>query len=56
MDQRARCKGLQGEVSNNYVLGLWAIVIIVQVLGKYMIVKSLDPWGKGHTYHVQASC
>ena len=30
-------------VPNNLVLGIWAIVIIVQVLGKYMIIRYLDP-------------
>ena len=28
---------------NNYVLGIWVIVITVQVLGKYMIIGCLDP-------------
>ena len=28
---------------NNWVLGIWVIVIEVQVLGKYMIIKYLDP-------------
>ena len=27
---------------NNLVLGFWAIVILVQVLGKYMIIGYLD--------------
>ena len=30
---------------NNWVLGIWAIVIIVQILGKYMIIGYLDPLG-----------
>ena len=30
-------------VPNNQVLGIWAIVVIVQVLGKYMIIRYLDP-------------
>ena len=30
-------------VPNNLVLGFWVIVIIVQVLGKYMIIRYLDP-------------
>ena len=30
-------------VPNNLVLGIWVIVIIVQVLGKYMIIRYLDP-------------
>ena len=29
----------------NQVLGIWIIVIIVQVLGKYLIIWYLDPWG-----------
>ena len=28
---------------NNWVLGMWAIVVIVQVLGKSMILRYLDP-------------
>ena len=31
------------QVPNNWVLGFWVIVIIVQVLGKYMIIRYLDP-------------
>ena len=31
------------QVPNNVVLGFWVIVIIVQVLGKYMIIRYLDP-------------
>ena len=34
---------LRVHVPNNWVLGFWVIVIIVQVLGKYMIIKCLDP-------------
>ena len=30
-------------VPNNKVLGIWVIGIIVQVLGKYMIIGYLDP-------------
>ena len=32
-------------VPNNQVLGFWVIVIVVQVLGKYMIIRYLDPKG-----------
>ena len=32
-------------VPNNEVLGFWVIVVIVQVLGKYMIIRYLDPEG-----------
>ena len=32
-------------VHNNLVLGIWVIVIIVQVLGKYMIIGYVDPQG-----------
>ena len=28
---------------NNWVLRVWVIVIVVQVLGKYMIIRYLDP-------------
>ena len=31
------------QVLNNLVLGFWIIVIIVQVLGKHMIIRYLDP-------------
>ena len=30
-------------IPNTWVLGIWVIVIIVQVLGKYMILRYLDP-------------
>ena len=30
-------------VLNNQVLGIWVLLIIVQVLGKYMIIRYLDP-------------
>ena len=33
-------------VSNNQVLGIWVLVIMVQVLGKYMTIRYLDPQGK----------
>ena len=33
------------QVPNNLVLGFWAIVIIMQVLGEYMIIRYLDPQG-----------
>ena len=33
-------------VPNNWVLGIWVILIIVQVLGKYMIIRYLDPYKK----------
>ena len=31
------------QVPNNWVLGIWVLVIIVQVWGKYMIIGHLDP-------------
>ena len=31
------------QVPHNQVLGFWVIVILVQVLGKYMIIRYLDP-------------
>ena len=34
---------LRVHVPNNQVLGFWVIVIIVQVLGKYIIIGYLDP-------------
>ena len=33
------------QVLNNLVLGFWVIVNIVQVLGKHMIIRYLDPQG-----------
>ena len=30
-------------VPNNWVLGFWVVVIMVQVLGKYMTIGYLDP-------------
>ena len=33
-------------VPNNLILWIWGMVIIVQVLGKYMIIRYLDPEGK----------
>ena len=30
-------------VPNNWVLRIWVIVITVQVLGKYMIIRYSDP-------------
>ena len=32
------------QVPNNLVLGCWVIGMIVQVLGKYVIIRYLDPW------------
>ena len=34
-------------VPNNLVPGIWVIVIVVQVLSKYMIIRYLDPEGIG---------
>ena len=31
-------------VPNNWVLRIWVIAIVVQVLGKYMIIGYLDPY------------
>ena len=31
------------QVPNNLVLGFWVIVILVQGLGKYVIIRYLDP-------------
>ena len=33
-------------VPNNLVLGFWVMVVIVQVLGRYMIIRYLDHQGK----------
>ena len=37
---------LRVQVPNNYVLGIWVIVIIAQTLGKHMIIGYLDAQGK----------
>ena len=34
---------LRVHVPNNWVLGIWIMVIIDLVLGKYMIIRYLDP-------------
>ena len=34
---------LRVRVPNNLVLGLWVIISIVDVLGKYMNIRYLDP-------------
>ena len=33
------------QVPNNWVLEFWVIGIVVQALGKYMIIRYLDPQG-----------
>ena len=38
---------------NNYVLGFAVIVIIVLALGKYMIIRYLDPSGYRWRYHIR---
>ena len=38
-----KCVTRRVQVPNNWVLGFWAIGMIVQVLGKYMIIRYLDP-------------
>ena len=43
MGFRDKVLGFRVQVPNNWVLGFWVIVIMVQVLGKYMIIKYLDP-------------
>ena len=46
-DSSMACCGFQPalrvHVPNNWVLGIWVIVIMVQALGKYMIIGYLDP-------------
>ena len=37
------CLAQRVHVPNNLVLGFWVIVILIQVLGKYMIIRYLDP-------------
>ena len=36
---------LRVKVPNNWVLRVLVLVVIVQVLGKYMIIRYLDPLG-----------
>ena len=31
----------------NWVLGIWVVVAVIQVWGKYMILEYLDPEGVG---------
>ena len=31
--------------SNNQALGVLVVVIMGQILGKYMVIMYLDPWG-----------
>ena len=31
---------------HNWVLGIWVKVLLIHILGKYMVIKYLDPWGK----------
>ena len=40
------CLGFRVHIPNNWVLGIWAIVITVLILGMYMIMKYLDAQGK----------
>ena len=35
---------LRVHVPNNWVLGLGVVINIIQVMGKYMIVRYLDPY------------
>ena len=34
---------LRVQVLSNWVLGFWVVVLVVQVLGKYMSIRYLDP-------------
>ena len=36
---------LRVHVPNDWVLGVLVLAIVVQVLGKYMIIEYLNPWG-----------
>ena len=36
-------QSLRVHVPNNWVLGIWVMVVIVVVLGKYMGLRYLDP-------------
>ena len=35
--------GFRVQASNNWVLGAWLIIVVVQVLGRYMNIRYLDP-------------
>ena len=39
----ASTNSLRVQVPHNLVLRAWVVVIVVQVLGKYMIIRYLDP-------------
>ena len=43
MTLKPEAQSLRVHVPNNWVLGIWVIVIMVQVWGKYMIIGYLDP-------------
>ena len=45
---------LRVHVPNNWVLGFWVVMVIVQVLGQYMIIGYLDPQGSRLSTKVQA--
>ena len=38
--------GFRMPVPNNEVFGLWGIAIIVQIFGKHLSIRYLDPSGK----------
>ena len=40
--------GFRVQVLNTWVVGIWVVVIIMQLLGKYMNIRYLDPKGNGH--------
>ena len=46
---RRKAKGLRvgAYVPNHWVLRIWLLVLVLQVLGKYMSIENLDPQGKG---------
>ena len=52
MEFGAPCTALRVHVLNNLVLGIWGVVIIVQVLGKVYDYWVLGPLGVGITYRL----
>ena len=52
MDFGAQCTALRVHVLNNSVLGIWAVVIIVQVLGQVYDYWVLGPLRIGITYRL----
>ena len=51
---RAEDVALRVHVPNHWVLRVLVIVIVVKVLGRYMIIRYLDPEGRVFTRHASS--